>query len=456
MKKFLFTLLLAAAVAGGFTFVLAEENQGEEKKFVIHGEIRQRADFNDNFTDASDDISDSFLIFPYRARIGAEGHFGKNVVGYAEFQTFGAWGDTSPVRGGLGVINPNIDHNYQNTTTNGEFFNNVQLYEGWIALNEIGGSKFSLKVGRQELVKGSEMLLGDLDFYNGVSHDGLVGCFDYDSIDLDVWWTRPLQHTDTIVFDPGPPIISADTLPSHASINFYGAWADFKKIPKNIGVSAYLMYFEVGQTGTFPDGSAFYTIGGRAHKNAEAGKNGFAWSAEIAFQTGEYTVGPSLGDTNDLSGTGFEGMFGYNLHTGDADHLFRVFVAQGSGDDTSTLDEVETFTPMFQDFHGRYGLADLYTLNDLTAMSLGWSMQKKDHGFGVDLWSHQQTEDVLVAGVEESDLDTELDAWWKFQYNPNAQIMAGLAYVMPGDLVKAALGTDDTAIRLVGNLRLRF
>ena len=57
MKKFLFMFLLAAAVAGAFTFALAEEpTQGEEeKKFVIHGEVRQRADFIDNFTISTSD-----------------------------------------------------------------------------------------------------------------------------------------------------------------------------------------------------------------------------------------------------------------------------------------------------------------------------------------------------------------------------------------------------------------
>ena len=47
---------------------------------MLHGEIRQRADYEDNLTDFSSDFDDSFLMFPYRVRIAAE-DFTKDVVG---------------------------------------------------------------------------------------------------------------------------------------------------------------------------------------------------------------------------------------------------------------------------------------------------------------------------------------------------------------------------------------
>src|SRR5436309_115607 len=100
MKKFLYMFLLAAAVASAFSFVLAAEDESMgEKKFVLHGEIRERGDYNDNLSDFTDDSSDSFLFFPYRARIAAEGQFSKDVMGYIEFQSFGHWGDVTPIKG---------------------------------------------------------------------------------------------------------------------------------------------------------------------------------------------------------------------------------------------------------------------------------------------------------------------------------------------------------------------
>jgi len=476
MKKFLFMFLLAAAVAGAFTFALAEETQAEEKKFVIHGEIRQRADFIDNFSDFNSDFSDSALFFPYRARIAAEGHFSKDVIGYAEFQSFGVWGDAPPDKGGInstlggliGPFNPNVDQNTSNSILYNA--NSTQLYQAWIGLNNIAGSKFSLKVGRQELVKGSEMLLGDLDFYSGIAHDGMVGSFNYDSFGLDLWWSRPLQSGNFISTLVPPSFFTYPTtgVPDHQSVNFYGAWADFKKIPKNIGLSAYLMNYEVGQSSGTPFGYAFYTLGARANKDAEAGKNGFAWNAELAMQSGDFSQGTTLVDKGDISTMGFEGMFGYNLHSGNNDHLFRFQYVMASGDkDPADPDKVESFNPLFQDYHQRYGLSDIFSFSNLTAMSLGWNMRMKDHCFGVDLWDYQLSEDMIDPyGDKQNALGSEVDAYWKLQYNPNTQIMAGLAYFMPGDVIKTSNydpvapydynNKADAGMRLVGNLRLRF
>ena len=177
------------------------------------------------------------------------------------------------------------------------------------------------------------------------------------------------------------------------------------------------------------------------------------------------TSGPALDDNGDISASAFEGMFGYNLHTSNADHLFQVKVAAASGnkdpaDPDFDATKAEAFDPLFQDGHMRYGLSDIFVLSDLNAISFGWEMTKHDHIFGVDFWSYGLAEDAIDAnGDKQSDLGSEVDGWWKYQYNPNTQIMAGLAYFMPGDVVKFSTIPDaptDAGVRLVTNLRLRF
>ncbi|HEV8336223.1 MAG TPA: alginate export family protein [Candidatus Polarisedimenticolia bacterium] len=458
MKKFLFMFLLAAAVASVFTFVVADEDQ-DGKKFVIHGEIRERADYNDNFFDFDNDVADSFLIFPYRARLAAEGHFGKGVVGYAEFQTIGVWGDDIPNFGETpGPVGGTSDGSSLSNVLGNSFIldqninndgnNDVKLYQGYIALTDIAGSHFTLKFGRQEIVKGSEMLLGDNDFYAGLSHDAALACWNTDSIDLDLWWSRPFQSQFGVFGTP-----------DHGSVNFYGAWVDFKKIPANINVAAYLLYYEDGRQAGLPDPArrAFYTVGGRANHSADPGQSGLVWSGELALQKGDFNNGPSRGDTGDISAMAFELMAGWQFHTGNADHIIKGFFARASGDDDPLDSDNESFDPLFQDSHMRYGFTDLFTLSDLTAASIGWNMRMNDHSFGVDYWMYRMTEEELIAGNNEDDLGTEIDGWWKYQYSPNTQVMAGVGLFMPGDAIEASLGTSaDSYMRVLGNLRLRF
>jgi len=457
MKKLLFMFLLAAAVASAFTFVVAaDENMEEGKKFVIHGEIRERADFSDNLLDFTSEFDDSFLIFPYRARIGAEGHFGKNVVGYVEFQNFGEWGDVHPPKGGSDLPFGNDNENnlvgatppFAQDVSTGSF-NEVQMYQGWIALNDIRGSNFSLKFGRQEIVKGSEMLLGDKDFYAGLSHDGAMGTWNWDKFNLDVWWTRPSQSFD------------GSGTPDHQNVNFYGAWVDWAKFENQANVSAYALYYEDGRRVSVLDAArrAFWTIGGRTGRDV-TGRNAFNWNAELAYQTGDQQDPAGLGfdDTKSIKALAFEGMLEYNLHSGSLDHRFHVSYVSATGDNDPTDQDAEAFDPLFQDSHARYGYSDLFQLSDLNAVSLGYNVRYHDSQFGGDVWSFKLAEDITVGTSSEDDLGSELDLWWKYQYSKNAQVTFAGAWFKPGNFIDAALApiSTDNGTRLYGNLRLRF
>jgi len=468
MKKFLFLFLFVAAVASAFTFVVAADEDMEGKKFVIHGEVRERADYTNNLTDFTKEFSDSSLIYPYRARIGAEGHFSKDIVGYVEFQSFGHWGDQIPNRsGGTGPVGGNNDtfsqfpfgpsNNFGQDVQNGTF-NSVELYEAYIGLNHVRGSKLSLRFGRQEIVKGTEMLLGDNDFYNGISHDGILGSWAGDKFALDIWMTRPAQSSGVSVFGPA--------VGDHQSVNFYGAWADFGKFKDQANVSAYALYYEDGVDAITPARRAFWTLGGRTG-HMVTGKNGFNWNAELAWQTGDQQdPAGALGDNLSIKATGFEGMLGYNLHGGGYDQQFQVTYARASGDKdagglVSTPDkDAKSFDPLFQDSHGRYGFADLFTFSDLIAVSAGYHILRKDHTFGGDVWSFKLAEKVDFGAPlgEDDDLGKELDLWWKYQYTKNTQVTVAAAYFKPGNFIDDILSPTNTdkGLRLVGNLRLRF
>jgi alginate export protein len=465
MKKFLTMFLFAAALAAAFSFVLAEDTASGEKKFVLHGEVRQRSDYQDNLTDFTSDSGDSFMMFPYRARVAAEGHFTKDVVGYVEFQAFGVWGDAPPIRGDqFGPVfgdntgipsfpsNTSID---QNTRSGQLFGSGVELYQGYLGLNKIGGSNFSLELGRQEIVKGSEMLLGDNDFYNGLTHDAALGCWQAKKFDLDIWWSRPLQTPAPIT---GTPLTPAT--PDHQSVNFYGAWLQWNKFDNGADWAAYILDFDNGTTTITPARRQFWTIGARTSRDM-TGKKGIFWNAEFAYQTGDFNIGPGLGDTGSIKASGWEGTIGYNFH-GKHDNMVHITYDVASGDKDAADDNAESFDPLFQDSHDRYGLTDIFTFSDLTVWGVGFHSGISDNQtWGVDYFNQSLTEDVVGGPADgENALGQEIDGWWKLQYTPNTQVTVGAAWFDPGDAIDSVVtaGGESTSagIRLLAQVRLRW
>ena len=148
MKKLLFVMVLALGVVALMTPPAMAQ---DEKPFTIHGEVRSRAEFLDNTTDFDKDTDDGGLVWPYRVRLAAEGHFAKNITAWIEFQNAGVFGgDEGPFKNGSGEV---------------DFGNQAQLYQANVTLGQLWSKNFSLRIGRQEIVAGTELLLGDLDFY---------------------------------------------------------------------------------------------------------------------------------------------------------------------------------------------------------------------------------------------------------------------------------------------------
>src|SRR3989454_8267831 len=176
MKKLMYVALLAIGVV---ILMTPPAMAQEEKPFTIHGEVRFRGEYDNNTSDFDDNFDDGGLFWPYRVRIEAEGKFTKNVSTWIEFQNAGV--------AGVGVLGP------QRLGAFATIGDGVELYQGNMTLDQLWSKNFSLRVGRQEIVAGNELLLGDLDFYSGQSHDGFVGNWNLKKVNLMIWATRPAQ-----------------------------------------------------------------------------------------------------------------------------------------------------------------------------------------------------------------------------------------------------------------------
>lgn len=448
MKK-LFVLALAAVMGLCLSLPASAAMDQGDKKFEVSGEVRFRADYSDSATDinetdpgAGDD--DSGLIWPWRVRAGIHGSFSRNVSGHVEFQNFGVAGD-----GSNGV---------QSLSGSSASGNETQLYQGWLELGDIGGTSFDLRMGRQELVYGNEMILGDNDFYNGTNHDGAKASWQYKKWSLDTFYTNQAESASL----PGGSSIFPTSQPSE-DITLAGAYAVFKA-PKKIGFDAYLIQFNDHTSGAEID---VPTIGGRIYSKAASN---WMWWAELALQSGEFDDGVT---TTDISAMGFEGELAYTFRKAKVAPRVHLRYSTFTGEDDDP-DEFESFIAPFQDTHGRYGLFDLFIPTNLDVLEAGvsWNGKEDRHVFGVNLLSFTSNEETVGgADIGEDDLGSEIDLFYNYAYSKNVMIQAAIASFSPGDVFTTAGsgGTadstneisgngvdDDGALRVYANTRLRW
>ena len=454
MKKFIYAALLALGVLALMAPPSAMAQ--EEKPFTIHGEVRIRGEYTNNSTDFSDNGvtgvfngADSADYWPYRVRIAAEGHFAHNISTWIEFQN-------AAVAGSFGGP-------FRTGTTLG-FNNGVELYQGNISLNQLWSKSFSLRLGRQEIVLGNELLLGDLDFYTGISHDGAVGTWNLKKVTVTVWATRPTQTQvgfpagSSFFGSPDQITVGHSNAGTQTFLGGYGTW-NFKK---DQIFDVYLMDLDNKSTSNVQTAGARY-----AHDSIS--KNGFIWNIEGAQQFGD-AVEAALGNTKiTAEGHVIEGWFGYNWKMGKNSHRVYGRYSNASGDKGSTLDKNEGFIPMFGDFHNRLGHGDWFRLQNsptslgagtgagtgIRAFSAAYTGLFNDrHEFGVAYWDYKLDE---KNGVASDKLGTSEDVWYGFNYSRNVNFTVSLSQLKPDNaLTGGGAAPSDTVTRLYGQARLRF
>jgi hypothetical protein len=490
MKKFAVAALLALGVVALVSPQAAWAQ--DDKMFTIHGEVRARAEYQNNTFDFTDqdansvfDSDDGAFFFPYRIRIAAEGRFSDTVSAWIEFQNTGVFGGDNDGPRKTGFSDP------YGIIGNGD--SAVELYQGYVTLGELWSKHFSLRIGRQEIVLGNEFIMGDEDFYGGISHDGIAGMWDYDKVDFTAWYTRAFEDSvSNFKGDLTPDIPFAGYY--YAFINGdaenheqFGGYATFG-VGKDQVVDVYLV--NNNDRGT---GGRYQTVGGRYARDGWD-KKGFIWNVEIAQQFGSVASELISGADVDASGMGAEGWFGFQFGGGNNVHRVygRLEYATGNEDDddvTTLDDEYEGFLGLYGEFHNRAGRGDWFRVqgddttygagttflgtqfvdSGLMALSVGYTGHfGEKHEIGAAFWDYQaeQEVDVLSPGAPatadfQDDLGSAFDVWYGFNYSKNVAFEASYSNLSPGDAltsdgVAATSDPDDSVERFYGQIRLRF
>ena len=469
MKRTIFGIALVLLLAAGLAPVMASTHEGEdgEKKFTITGEVRARFEYFDNLTDFVDhddsgDINDdNYELWPYRVRIAAHGQFSEGVSGLIEIQNFGVFGDETPFKSSQFPPFQSFESGFDPDDTN--------LYQGFLQLSEIGGSKAGARIGRQEHTLGNELHIGDLDFYNGLSFDGARGWWDFESWDLNGFYYNLSENNEGCFFGCGSN-----------GVDFYGVTANFM-VGEHVEIEPYVLGYRSSDVGfdAFQDKANILTLGGRATRailsREDAEDAHFDWNGEIAIQNGD--IGPS-GAESDHSAWIAEGWIGYNWTCGDNGrsrvHL-GTLITSGDEEDAGGLPDDgdhEDFLFLFTDFHAnnRLGDSDLEELffsyadatfgvffsSGVTNFNVGYEYFGAKHGFKAAYHMFALTEEACIGLTCEDDLGQEVDVRYSYAYTGQLAFEVGLADFMPGDAIQLAGGGDDDGIRLWGQARLRF
>ncbi|MFQ5768391.1 MAG: alginate export family protein [Acidobacteriota bacterium] len=387
MKRFVYLGVLALSAGLLATPALAQRGQGEKGRFTLHGEVRVRGEFQSNVMDFFDETAtggpndDDFDLFPYRVRSPSDPFL----------QSF---------RGSFGT---------QETI----------LYQGYIDVKNVGDSAASFRIGRQEHTLANELMLGDLDFYNGISFDGFRANFDFAQWDLDAFYYVILEGSAL------DSTLSGATIGADNDVAFTGLDADFTFGDHGTHIRPYILFLDDGgsgiTTGIGRPAMQVYTFGGQWGREVnsveDVDDSPLDWSAEAAIQSGDFDTTSILGPmVQDVSGFIVEGWIGFNWNHG---HHSRSRVHAGiliaSGDDDPTDGDYDAFIPMFPDTHSRNRLGNLDLFGEPFSTAFGGGIPNNtpvvigpagpgnlsnlsnitDVSFGYEVWG----EDPLSAGV---------------------------------------------------------
>lgn len=305
-----------------------------------------------------------------------------------------------------------------------------QLYAQWRPPED---PRWTLRLGRQELVYGNQRLIGSFGWDNiGRSFDGARADF------------RTGRHTVSAF---GAQL--GDAASRVQTPKFYGVYDTIRLRPTHT-VDAYLLHKRDTVQG---HKQSVTTVGARSDNALD---DGWGYLAEAALQTGR-TGG------KDLSAWAYSVTVGKTLPVRHRPRLSLEYSA-ASGGDPSDPDDARTFDQLFPTNHDKYGIIDYQGWRNMRNLRVGatarlpraatvgidhhwfWLEDARDAWYGAGGTPNRGAGGAPLhdpTGASGRSVGRELDISANYPVAPDWTLSAGYARFTPGSFIRAVNGRDD-------------
>jgi len=451
------------------------EIEGDEGSFVtavrLSGGVRERFEYVKNMPRFHTGKTQTNFI-DSRVRLGVGLEFQDLVNAFIEVQHVGFFGDSSTEFG------PSLRNDEKSE---------VQLYQGYIDFRRFLGTPVRFRFGRQEIVHGTQFLIGNADFDEGLSFDAarFTHLREDIGLELDVWAARLSDNfKDAIICadDPESVQFSGD---KRDFFGIYNTWTGIhKKVGFIDGVEFYILYVKdhtddlfdatsqltgrspafyrpIGMTADFSNdfvGEDRYTVGGRVHGSfIDNPARQLSYNVEGAFQfghgRGNGAFDPVTGEP--IPGGGAtSGQIRAAALEASIEHLWKEVslspsIALGylyaSGDNNPNDGKITTFNPLFQNNHERLGYSDIFFAENIHGFSVTGKIRPfsaLEIGGAYHYFLAAASNDLgaprffapLTGGLS-PDMAMEFDLFVKYQYSKRVKIILNYSHVAPGKAV---------------------
>lgn len=308
-----------------------------------------------------------------------------------------------------------------------------------VKLADIGGYNAYARIGRQEMLLGSQRLISTLDWANTRrTFDGARIFRQGEKFDVDLFWLQPVV--------PNPQGWSS----VNNNLNFAGSWFTYRPQKGTFLDAYYLMLDNTSkqtQLGLVRAPYTVHTIGGRYAGN----QDGFLWDVESAIQLGERGQNPIIAGMLS-AGTG------YNFAKAPMNPTLWINYDYASGTHNTSGGTSSTFNQLFPFGHYYFGWADQVgrqNINDANVIlylnPTKWSiLQVQYHHF----WLDSATDALYNAagnairrsasGAAGTNVGDEIDIILNIHLSKHSDILTGYSKLFGGSFMERTNGSTGS------------